>query len=172
MNAEWLQKMLIENCPGLKLTYINFLITNFYSLKKKCHCPHCGRIHTAYNGTGPGEFEVLGMNLGPKLRFLLKFIPWDVWIQRSAVPYHDWMSCWGEDSGVTFEELNEVFRILVEADIDYYYKKKINKMWFPRRSYLKLLNFLLLDRVDEICEYFVGSDETRRIYEKDSCRKQ
>ena len=163
-------KILDRNCPDLGEYEKSFLCSNWQRLKKELYCPFCDNLHKPYNGTGPGEFEILSLNVGGFLRWLLKFIPWDVWIQRTAVPFHDWMSVWGSISGVTFKQCNQVFKELVELDIEYYYKKKTEGMWWPRRQYWKAFHFLLLKRVDEICKYFVGSAQTKEDYETTSCR--
>lgn len=159
-----------KNCPGMRQEEITFLLSNIYNLKYRCKCSFCGKSHSAYNGTGPGSFNVLSIDIGFILRKILKYIPWDVWIQRTAVPFHDWMSAWGRSSGVTFKELNRVFRDLVELDINFYYKKKLKKCGFFRKMFWSTLYKLLLSRVDEICEYFVSSAQTEEIYNNMSCR--
>ncbi len=159
------------NCPDLDQNLKSFLVENWKHLKKDRLCPLCKEVHRPYNGTGPGEFDILGMNVGSKLRWLLKFVPWDVWIQRTAVPFHDWMSSWGIKCGVTFEQCNQVFQELVALDIEYYYQKKVKNMWFPRKTWWRALKVVLLNKVDEICEYFVGSDQTKEEYESKSCKE-
>lgn len=165
-----LSKILLDVCPDMDGLLHDFLVYKYDKLKSECFCPYCETVHSPYNGTGPEEFEILSLNVGTKLRWVLKFIPWDVWIQRTAVPFHDWMSTWGAECGITFEQCNEIFRRLVELDVSYYYKKKTKNMWWPRRTYWRGINSVLLSNVDEICKYFVGSDQTREDYNTTSCR--
>jgi hypothetical protein len=166
---EYLTQLLQIVCPTLPIGHIDFLVENTDRLKINCDCPHCGQNHQPYNGTGPGQFDILGLNFGGAIRWVLKYMPWDDWIQRFAVPYHDWMSVWGRSSGVSFDRLNFVFEILVEYDIDYFYNKMLKRKNFIQRGFWRFLNGLLLDRLDEICEYFVGSDQTQKDYETTSC---
>lgn len=165
-----LYKILDRNCPDLSEIEKDFLSCNVDKLKKECRCPFCYNVHRPYNGTGAEDFEVFNVQISGLIRFLLRKNPVDIWLQRTAVPFHDWMTSWGALSGVTFEQLNRVFKELVELDINYYYEKKTRKMWYPRRTLWRAIKDVLLDRVDDICKYAVGSRQTMESYEINSCK--
>ena len=118
-------------------------------------CPICG-YYFEPNGTGPES--------SAKIRFVLKFMPWDKILQELAVPMHDWRCHIGEhETNLSFEDTTKEFRKNVREAV----YRWCTKPWRPWR---RLFYKPCFSHLDEVYAFAVGKTSFgKKAYDSNSC---